>query len=199
MHPNPDFEWRDRDAMLAFLESTSFTTFCIALPSGPCMVHAPVAVVAPTRLRFHLARRNAAANAEAGTIAAFSCLGPHAYVSPDWYGTSDNVPTWDYVAVEGKGALKPLDETELVDLLDRLSMAHEARLRPKPAWTRARMAPGRFEARLRAIIGFELEIEALHGTRKLSQNKSIDERAGVVEQLRGLGDTAMADLIEGRE
>ena len=33
------------------------------------------------------------------------------------------------------------------------------------------MTPGRFEAMLKAIIGYELGIEDLRGTRKLGQNK----------------------------
>jgi transcriptional regulator len=98
-------------------------------------------------------------------------LGPDAYISPDWYGQEDQVPTWNYLAVEAEGPLRRLDEPELVALLDDLSAAHEARLAPKPAWTRAKMTPGRFEGMLKAIVGYELAIEALRGTRKLGQNK----------------------------
>lgn len=196
MHPNPGFEWQDQDTMLDFLASTALTTLCIALPSGPCMVHAPVAVVAPTRLRFHLSRRNSGAAAQAGARVAFSCLGPHAYISPDWYGTDDQVPTWNYLQVEGEGTLRPLSDAELIELLDRLSASHEARLAPKPAWTRAKMSPGRFEAMLRAIIGFEVAIEGLRGTRKLGQNKSATERAAASARVREAGDPVMAALME---
>ena len=38
------------------------------------------------------------------------------------------------------------------------------------------MTPGRFEAMLKAIIGYELQIEDLRGTRKLGQNKDAGER-----------------------
>lgn len=196
MHPNPSFDWQDRQAMLAFLAEASFTTLCMVLPSGPCMAHAPLIVAAPTKLRFHLARRNAAAGAPAGTAVAFSCMGPHAYVSPDWYGTDDQVPTWNYIQVEGTGRLRPLDEGELIDLLDRLSEAHETRLAPKPAWTRAKMSEGRFEAMLRAIVGFEIEVEALRGTRKLGQNKTHAERAAAAAQVRDVGNPIMAALVE---
>lgn len=197
MHPNPSFDWRDREAMLEFLADTSFTTICVALPSGLCMVHAPVVVIAPTRLRFHLSHRNVGAVAEAGTRVAFSSLGPHAYISPDWYGTDDQVPTWNYVQVEGTGTLRLLDEAELFDLLDRLSTVHEGKLSPKPAWTRAKMTPGRFDAMARAIIGFEMEIDRLSGTRKLGQNKTSAERASAAACLREAGDPIVADLMEG--
>ena len=180
MHPNRKFGWQDRDEMLAFLREIAFCTISI---DGPFVMHAPVVVDPPTRLRFHIARGNRAAAALDGARAIVSCLGPDAYVSPDWYGTADQVPTWNYLAVEAEGRLRRLDEAGLVRLLDDLGADHEARLAPKPAWTRSKMSPGRFEGMLKAITGYELEIEDLRGTRKLGQNKSEAERLGAAEGL----------------
>ena len=180
MHPNHVFDWQDRDAMLAFVRDIAFCTICI---DGPAVVHVPVVVDGSDRLRFHVSRANRAAAALDGARALASCLGPDAYVSPDWYGTPDQVPTWNYLAVEAEGPLRRLDEAELARLLDDLGAEHEARLAPKPAWTRAKMTPGRFDAMLKAIIGYELTIEALRGTRKLGQNKREAERRGAAEGL----------------
>ena len=180
MHPNRAFEWRDREAMLAFVADIAFCTICV---DGPFVVHVPVIVQAPDRLRFHIARGNRAAKAIEGARAIASCLGPDAYISPDWYGTPDQVGTWNYRAVEVEGPLRRLDEAELTALLDDLSDAHEARLAPKPPWTRAKMTPGRFEAMLKAIVGFEMAIEALRGTDKLGQHKSEAERAAAADGL----------------
>jgi len=179
MHPHPAFAWEDRPAMLAFLAETAFCTICA---DGPVVAHAPVVVAGPDRIRFHLSRGNRAAALD-GKRAILSCLGPDAYISPDWYGTPDQVPTWNYLAVEAEGPLRRLDGAELAALLDDLSAAHEARLAPKPAWTRAKMAPGRFEAMLKAIIGYELRIEALRGTRKLGQTKQAEEQRAAAEGL----------------
>jgi len=180
MHPNRAFAWEDREAMLAFIADIAFCTICM---DGPALAHAPVVVMGSDRLRFHLSRGNRAAGMEPKR-AIVSCLGPDAYISPDWYGSPDQVPTWNYLAVEAEGPLRKLDEAELAQLLDDLSAAHEARLAPKPAWTRAKMSPGRFEAMLKAIIGYELGIEALRGTRKLGQTKKADERIGAAEALK---------------
>ena len=179
MHPNRGFAWEDRDAMLAFIADISFCTICI---DGPALVHAPVVVAGPDRILFHVSRGNRAAAMD-GKRGIVSCLGPEAYISPDWYGSPDQVPTWNYLAVEAEGPLRRLDEAELADLLDNLSAAHEARLAPKPSWTRAKMAPGRFEAMLKAITGFEMRIEELRGTRKLGQNKKPEERNGAADGL----------------
>jgi transcriptional regulator len=179
MHPNRAFAWEDRAAMLSFVAEIAFCTIVI---DGQALVHAPVVVAGPDRIMFHLSRGNRAAVLEAKR-ALLSCLGPDSYISPDWYGSPDQVPTWNYLGIEAEGPLRRLDEAELAHLLDALSAAHEARLAPKPAWTRAKMSPGRFEAMLKAIIGYELSIETLRGTRKLGQNKKPEERTGAAEGL----------------
>ena len=178
MHPNRAFAWEDREEMLGFVADIAFCTVAI---DGPMVVHVPVIVAPPDRIRFHIARGNRAKLD--GRRAIVSCLGPDAYVSPDWYGTPEQVPTWNYLAVEAEGPLRRLGEAELIALLDDLSAAHEARLAPKPAWTRAKMDPARFQAMLKAIIGYELVIEDLRGTRKLGQHKSDAERKGAADGL----------------
>lgn len=195
MHPNRAFEWQDREAMLGFVADIAFCTIAV---DGPFIVHAPVVVDPPDRLRFHVANGNRAANALTGR-AIVSCLGPDAYVSPDWYGTPDQVPTWNYLAVEAEGPLRRLDESELTTLLDDLGAAHEQRLAPKPAWTRGKMTPGRFEAMLKAITGYELTIEALRGTRKLGQNKRPEERAGAADGLAPFHPTVARLMREAEE
>jgi transcriptional regulator len=190
MHPNRVFAWEDREAMLAFVADTAFATIAA---EGPVVVHAPVLVAGPDRLLFHVSRGNRAKLD--GRRAIVSVLGPDAYISPDWYGTDDQVPTWNYLSVEAEGPLRRLDETELAELLDRLSAAHEARLGPKPAWTRAKMKPGRFEGMLKAIVGYELGIEALRGTRKLGQNKDEATRLAAAAGLAPFN-PALAALME---
>ncbi len=175
MHPDRRFAWEDRGAMLAFVADISFATIAV---DGPFVVHTPVVVTGADRLRFHVARANRAVKALGGARAIASILGPEAYISPDWYGTPDQVPTWNYVSVEAEGPIRQLDTAELTTLLDDLSAAHETRLAPKPAWTRTKMSPGLFEGLLKGIVGYELTIEELRGTRKLGQHKNEAERAG---------------------
>lgn len=195
MHPNRAFAWEDREEMLALVARISFCTICV---DGPALVHAPVLVSAPDRLRFHVARGNRAAAALDGKRAVVSCLGPDAYVSPDWYGTPGQVPTWNYLAVEAEGLVRRMDDGELAQLLDDLSAAHEARLAPKPEWTRAKLAPGRFEAMLKAIAGFEMTIEDLRGTKKLGQHKKDGERAGAADGLEPFHPAMAALMREAR-
>lgn len=195
MHPNRAFHWSDREAMLDFVAEVAFAHIFALTPNGPRVAHAPVMVTPQGHLRFHLARANPLARHLDGAAAVASLAGFDAYISPDWYGSDDQVPTWNYLAVEAEGPVRRLEEPDLVALLDDLSSTQEARLTSKPAWTRAKMTPGRFEAMLPAIHGFELSVETLRGTEKMGQHKGAAEMAGAAAGLAGAGRGDVAALM----
>lgn len=196
MHPDPAFAWKDEAAMRHFVGQVAFAHLFAAGPEGAAVVHVPV-LVADAGLRFHIARRNRIVPliGQAGAVVIASIAAPDGYVSPAWYASVDQVPTWNYVAVEAEGAVRTLDNVDLIALLDGLSGVHEARVRGTPPWTRAKMAPGRFDAMLPAIVGYELRVDRWRGTRKLSQNKNGADSAGVVAGMEINGRTEMAALV----
>ena len=116
--------------------------------------------------------------------------GPHTYISPGWYSDPQNVPTWNYIAIEVEAVPSLLDNNGLLDLLTKLSKKHEAQFE-KP-WKMDKLSPKKLEAMTRAIVGFRFEIKSINAKAKLSQNKSEDQ---VKELLQGLqkqpGDNAM--------
>lgn len=166
MHPNNEFTWSDRSEMADFINTISFCTIFVP---GPLALHTP-AIAAPNSIRFHVARNNRATASLNVARALISSIGENGYVSPDWCSGSDPLPTWNYVAVEAVGRLRPLARDAFVEFLDILSAGHESRLAPKLAWTRAKMTKGLFNPPLENIMGFELEVEEMHGTRKLGQH-----------------------------
>jgi transcriptional regulator len=187
MHPAAGFRETDETRLLAELAAHPFVALAAA-PQGRLLIaHAPVVarrLPEGVVLDFHLSRTNAlSAFFDAGFQAVAVSLAAEAYVSPDWYPGADQAPTWNYITVEAQGPVAALDDAGLVALLDDLSAQEEARLLPKPPWTRHKMSPGRFEAMTRAIIGGRLTIERLEGTTKLSQNKDAADRAGVIAAL----------------
>ena len=83
------------------------------------------------------------------------------------------------------------DDGALHAQIEALSNWHEARLDPKPRWSMAKVDPQARDRMMRAVRCFELRVAALRGTTKLSQNKSADDRAGVIAAL-GASDLAQA-------
>jgi len=196
MHPNPKFGWTDEAAMRAFVDDTAFAHIVTVTDGRPIGAQAPLVNVPDGSVRFHLSRANRLTGLLDGAPVLASVIGTHFYVSPDWYGTADQVPTWNYRLVEIEGVARRLNEVELRDLLDRLSAAQEARLAPKPAWTTAKMDQARLDAMVRAIVGFAIDTPRFAGAVKMGQNKPHHEMDGVITALRAIGDTAAAAEIE---
>jgi transcriptional regulator len=194
VHPNRTFGWDDPAAMLEMVGRVAFTRIVAATDQGLRVAHVPVLVCDGPALRFHLANGNALTRQLDGRVALALTEGPNAYVSANWYvDVRGAVPTWNYLAVECEGPVRQLDRAALVKLLDALSATLEPTVGED--WTRAKMEPPRFDAMLNAITAFELRIDALRGTRKVSQNKSDEEAAGVLRGMEANGANAMAAAI----
>ena len=195
MHPNPKFRWEDRAAMRTFATEIGFGMLFAVTPDGPRVAHIPFIFLDDARIGFHIARGNGIVRGLAGTEALFVVNGPDAYVSPDWYGIPDQVPTWNYLALEMQGVVTTMDRDSLIAQADALSLQHEARLTPKPVWTRDKMADGQFDKMLGAITGFEMRVTGWRGTAKLGQNKPAEARTNVADALERRGQRAMALLM----
>ena len=197
MHPNRKFHLSDQAEMAAMVRALGFGIIFVQAPEGPRAVHVPV-LVEGERLLFHCSRRNLVHDALiAGATALFVATGPHAYISPDWYGLEGRVATWNYLAVEVEGPVRPLDREATINLLDALSAEHETQLAPKPAWTRERISEELFENLLKAITAFEMTITAWRGTAKVDQDKPPEVRERVAAALEARGDRAMAEVMRG--
>ena len=196
MHPNSAFRPRQDDLAELLVREIGFAAIFAATPDGPRVAHAPV-VLSEDRatLQFHLARGNALTRHLDGATALAVVQGPEAYVSASWYADADQVPTWNYVAIEMEGVVRKLDDAALIAQLDTLSANHEARIGANPPWTRDKMNPALFSKMTGAIIGFELRITAWRPTIKLSQNKPADERGRVAKGLDATGHGALAQLM----
>jgi transcriptional regulator len=141
-------------------------------------------------IHFHLAIGNPLAKLENGARISISLMAADAYVSPDWYCKLVTVPTWNYIAVEGEGAVRRISREELRKLVIDLSAQEEEKLLPKPPWLIDKVPPERTEALLNGIVGFALSFERLQGKFKLSQDKSKDDFDGAVAGLEARGDAA---------
>lgn len=196
MHPARDFHEADPDVLAARVADRGFAVIVGVDGGRPLIAHAPV-LLDRRRLRFHLSAANPLSGALAASGWALAVVtGDDAYVSPDWYAQPDQVPTWNYVSAEIEGPVRVLDRAAAAALLDDLAARYESALAPKPPWTRAKMQPARFEAMLSGIVAFEMTVERLAGTSKLSQNKPTAEARRVADALAGLDDAGARAIAE---
>jgi transcriptional regulator len=195
MHPNRIFDWQSEEEMLEFVSERAFAHIFRSESSVPRVVHAPVVVIAGCRLQFHFSRRNRAADRFDGGNVLMSLTDCDGYQSANWYASEDQVPTWHYRAVEIEGPARRLSEAELIAHLDLLSAVMEGRHSPDAPWTRAKMTPGKFEAMVKALAGFEVEPSAIRGTRKFNQHKDTADIDATIEGQRSAGRNDIAKLV----
>lgn len=171
MHPNPAFRTEPLSRNLAFARDRGFGTLAVSGDGAPLLSHVPFLLAEDgTGADLHLVRSNPIVRLD-DPPAVLAVAGPDGYISPDWYGVNDQVPTWNYIAVHLRGRLTRLPDDALRDLLERQAAAYEARLAPKPPWTMDKMTPKARDRMMRMILPFRLHIETVEGTWKLSQNK----------------------------
>jgi transcriptional regulator len=151
----------------------------------------------------HLARANPQWKLPPAGDAMALFMGPDAYVSPSWYPSKQEhgkvVPTWNYVAVHAYGPAEFFEDSgRLLEVVTRLTDLHEG---PRAEPWAVTDAPEAFiRAQLRGIVGLRLPIARIEGKRKMSQNRSVEDRAGVAAGLAASerpSDRAAAFLIPG--
>jgi transcriptional regulator len=199
------FEEHDLALLHEIIEAYSFGMLIAPAGVGPPMIgHLPFLLDrgrGPSGTLFvHVARANplrAILEEGAPVLAVFR--GPHGYVSPGWYTSRDEVPTWNYAVVHVHASPRPLDEAELLASLVSLAAVHE-RGQPDP-WTPADLRDETRGELLPAIAGFALAITALEGKLKLSQNRKPEDREGALRGIAARGapdDAALAALMRRR-
>ena len=201
MYVHPAFQTDSSTAQKLLLER-SFGTLIAVEGALPVVVHVPF-LFAPGdqcgAIELHVARANTIHETiRRNPAVLLACTGADAYISPDWYVSENQVPTWNYVAVHAAGTARIMDPCELKGHVDRLSAHFEGRLAKAP-WTTAKMDGQRLTAMLNAIVGIIVEVTTVQAQWKLGQHKGRNDHEGAVAGLRALsrpGAAAVADLME---
>ncbi len=187
MYTPPMFK-SDRAASLAFAEARGFGTVCAWDGVSPIASSLPFYLTSADdgtpHAAFHVARHNPLAKlADGKTPWLMAVIGADAYVSPDWYVSPDQVPTWLYQAVHLTGTVRRLSDDELGPHLDRLSAKFESWLAPKPPWLASKMTAGRLETMKKAIVGLVMSVDEVEGSFKLNQHKSDADHVAIASAL----------------
>jgi len=187
MYTPPQFK-PDRAASLAFAEARGFGTICAFDGTKPIASLLPFyldyADDGTARAAFHVARHNPLIRlAGGGSSWLLAVSGADAYVSPDWYVSPDQVPTWLYQAVHLTGPVRKLSDDELSAQIETLSAKFENWLAPKKPWKSSKMTAGRLDAMKKAIVGLVMTIEDVEGSFKLNQHKSDADHVAIASAL----------------
>lgn len=182
----------DRARILELVQSHPLATLVTLIDGSLEATHVPVVFDADRErngaIRFHLAGANPTAKALDGTREAMLVFtGSQTYISPDWYQNENLVPTWNYAAVHVWGKPAPLEDGPLCRLLDDLSAEQEGKIPGKRPWTSDKLPGDLYQRMRRAIIGFDMIIDRVDAKWKMSQNRTREDRAGVVAALTALG------------
>jgi transcriptional regulator len=202
------FREDDLPVLHAMMRDTRLANFVTATDEGLLATPLPLFLMSEEgccgTLYGHMARVNPQWKLAPRGDALALFTGPDAYISPAWYPSKAEhgkvVPTWNYIAVHACGPVEFFEDADrLLDVVTRLTDLHEAS-RAGP-WA-VRDAPEAFiRAQLRGIVGLRMPIMRLEGKRKMSQNRSAEDRAGVAAGLAASDrptDRKVADLIAGR-
>jgi len=205
MYVPPAFRVDDLAAMHGTMREARLASLVTATARGLVATPLPLILAAEEgpygTLYGHVARANPQWNLPPMGDAMAMFMGLDAYISPSWYPSKIEhhkvVPTWNYVAVHAYGPVEFFEDADrLLEIVTRLTKLHE---QPRAEPWAVTDAPEAFiRAQLKGIIGLRLPITRIEGKRKMSQNRTAADRAGVVA---GLGaserasDRAVAALI----
>lgn len=203
MYLHPAFKIGSAEA-LPILQQRAFGLLVVPTADAPFGVHVPFLVDgAPDdglTIAVHVARANPIhTHIGDGCKVLLVCTGPDAYVSPDWYGSEQQVPSWLYASVHVTGTAEFMAPESHLDHVDRLATQFESRLAPKPPWTSDKMSTEKRDRMLQAIVAITIHVEEIHAQKKLVQHKSEAEQRGAAAGLRDRGDRAsneIADMID---
>ncbi|MBP4139376.1 FMN-binding negative transcriptional regulator [Flavobacterium geliluteum] len=174
----------DQEAIRTFLKENSFGILINQTHGKLCATHIPIELEMNADgqeiLQGHLSKLNPQAEGFAENdqvLAVFT--GPHAYISSSWYD-HENVPTWNYIAVHVYGRIKIVDEEAAIASLKKLVDKYEANS-ANPVRIEDLSEKTMREAR--GIYAFEIEIDEIQATKKMSQNRDDTNYKNIITAL----------------
>lgn len=206
MYIKPPYAEDDLSVLHTHMKDWSFATLISRSNAGLHVSHLPF-LIDPQRgplgtLTTHLARANPHCDALHTAIEVVVVFnGPHAFVSPSWYREQRTFPTWNYAAIHAHVRIEWIDDPEAIrEVLTRTVVTYDTPV--GGSWLFGAMPEDLIAPRLRAIAGLDLTITGIEGKFKLNQDRSADDRHGVIAALRREGtaqDKMLAQLMADRE
>lgn len=203
MYTSSSFAMSDERDMRAAIDHYGLATLVSHSPSGRLQATAVPVLFDPAdpsgqTLISHMARANPHWRAIAdGDEVLLLFRGPDAYVSPAHYRVEEDVPTWNYTAVQVHGSFRHVrDAVENRRVLSRTVEHFESRL--GTGWRLADISDTVVEAYSRGTASFSIAIRSMRAAAKMSQDKLREDVEAAVTGLSGSADgqaRAVADAM----
>jgi transcriptional regulator len=176
------FEVTDSKRLEQLISSSPFATVVASQNNKPIITHIPINL---NREKFLLEGHVAKANAISkllgqGDEVLFIFHGPHAYISPYWYKSHPNLPTWNYAVAHVYAKPEVIqDRSENQSIVMALAQAYE---QDKDLKSDVELS-SLFDKAIDGIVSFRAKILRIEGKFKLSQNKSVEDADVLIEKL----------------
>lgn len=120
--------------------------------------------------------------------------GPSLYLSPQWY-TDRGLPTYTFATVHLHGRAEPLDEPHAVvaHLMSLVADHEHGRERP---WRMDEWARARTDELLDELQAFTMKVDLIEAKFKVSQNRTVADRAGVMSELAKSSDPCSSSVLQ---
>lgn len=191
MYGFPYFKDQDPQSVHAFMQAHPFVTLIGSFLDGrPVATQVPVLLVESDgnwHIQGHIMRKTDHHKALLENPQALVLFtGPSAYVSASWYSEPQQGSTWNYMTVQATGALHWMSDTEMVDFMRRFTLHYESGKSNSPT-VFDKLPTSYTQLHLPAIAGFEIQINKLEHTFKLSQNRDDVSYQNIIHALEKKG------------
>jgi len=186
------FAVSDHHEVLSFIRNNTFGQIISLVEGKLFSSHIPFLLSddGGRMLGHDVARSNSQWREVEGQEVMVTLEGPHDYISPSWYQSESQVPTWNYQAAHVYGVCSVFSDVDrLKTVVDALVDKYESNFE-KP-WQ-----PDYSASMLRGIVGVEVTIIDIQCKYKLSQNKTDLDRDSVIENLQKLGSPKVANAMQ---
>lgn len=114
--------------------------------------------------------------------------GPHSYVTPQWYVSGRDVPTWNYAVAHIYGQAKIVEDPDrLLRILKLATAKFESGSAKQWEFSLPTDLPDP-KSLMGAIVGFEIHVDKIDAKFKLSQNRPEADRQGIIAGFENRGD-----------
>lgn len=168
--------------------------FAIMVTRDGTITHIPINRFGDGKLYGHIARANKHSELESGTKTTAIFSGPHSYISPAYYASEFNVPTWNYATVHCHAEIHFInDATVAWELFKEMVSIYEG----EDGW--ALPEEDRFKSLLNGIRFFELRNPKYEAKSKFNQNKTGKDVVSVISHLKKVNPTAAKFMVSANK